>query len=96
MVMCRASLTCLPVICFGRAIEKIYAAPRSVVIKPAAHAVDDAIAESLQKRDLAGGFLELRTRVAQALSQIVREKRHRAESEDAEADDVLQRRPVGT
>ena len=84
----------MPVISSAARLNKINAAIEIRRDQAAAEAVDDPIAESLQKRHLAGRFLQLSAGLPPTFGQKIREIRHGAESEDVETDDVLQRRQI--
>src|SRR5262245_18358660 len=61
----------------------------------AVHAIDHHVSEGLKKRHLDRRLLKLGSLVSQTLRKIIRKIRDGAEAEYVEANDELQRRPVG-
>ena len=80
---------------FGGSVEKIDLAFSVSRDQASTQAVHDTVAESLQKRHLPRRFLEFRTGFTPAFRQKIRQKRDRTESENTQADDVLERRQIG-
>src|SRR5207237_3520475 len=79
---------------FGSAVEQINSPFAVCGNETAYQAVDNPIAEGLEKRHRSRGLLKFSSCFSPTLSKEVREERHRTEIENAEADDVLQRRQI--
>src|SRR5262249_32644952 len=73
------------------AIEEVNAAFNIRGDEPGSQAINNAVAVCLEKRNLSGRLLQFHAGPSPALRQEIREKRNRAETENIQADDVLQR-----
>src|SRR5438876_7602169 len=77
------------------AIEEVNAPFNIRGDEPGSQAINNAVAVCLEKCNLSGGLLQFHAGPSPALRQEIREKRNRAETENIQADDVLQRWKIG-
>ena len=79
----------------GRPIEEVNAPFNIRGDEPGSQAINNAVAVCLEKCNLSGRLLQFHAGPSPALRQEIREKRNRAETENIQADDVLQRWKIG-